>query len=262
MSLSYAAITPHNPALIPSISKEYTDLFSAIKNSIEEIAKKINQLKVDTLIIISPHAPVSGKAFAINLADAYQGDFRKFGDLATQISARCDIELAYKIKEYLEARIPIQIYSETELDYGLNVPLFFLLQNNHSLKIIPLSLAELNKKEHFKFGQLLRKQIDLSAKKIAVISSLNLSHRHDKNYPGGYHQDSKKFDNEIKSHIKENNLTDLLNLPDDLINNALSCNFNSLMILAGLLSEFNYSSSMLNYEITLGIGHLTAEFNI
>ncbi len=262
MSLSYAAIIPHNPALIPNISKNHADLFSTIRKSVEDIAEKINQLKIDTLLVISPHAPIAGESFGINLANVYQGDFKKFGDLATEISVRGDIELAYKIKEYLESKVPINIYSEEKLDYGLNVPLYFFLQSNRNFKIIPLSLADLGKDEHYKFGKLLRKQIDLSSKKVAIISSLNLSHRHDKNYPGGYHQSSKKFDNEIKTDIKNKDLSSLLTLPDDIIKDALSCNFNSLLVLAGLLSEINYSPILLNYEIKLGIGHLTAEFNI
>jgi len=262
MSLSYAAITPHNPALIPNIGKEHTDLFLSTIKALEKIAERIIQLQIDSLLIISPHAINLGKAFGINLINNYQGNFKKFGDLATTISVRGDIELAYKIKEYLETKLSIQIYSEENLDYGTSVPLFHLMKNNFNFKIIPISPADLDKESHFKFGQLLRKQIDLTSKKIAVISSLNLSHRHDQAYPGGYHQDGKKFDTEIKEKIKDKNMTDLLNLPDDVIQNAASCSFSSIIILAGLLSEINYQPEIIDYEIKLGIGHLVAEFKI
>lgn len=260
MSLSYAAILPHNPVLIPNIGKEHIDLFYSTFEAVNKVSEKISQTDIDTVMIISPHAPILGNAFGINLANEYLGDFKKFGDLATKISCKGDVELAYKTKESLETQIPIQIYSETELDYGTCVPMFHILQKKPELKIIAMNISELKKEEHFKYGQLLFDQINLSSKKIAVVGSMHLSHSHDKSSKKNYHPDGKKFDNEIKKSIKEKNYNSLLNLAPELVNNAKPCGLEGLNILQGVLSEVNYQPKILSYEIVFSIGHLTAEF--
>ena len=156
----------------------------------------------------------------------------------------------------------MQIYSEIELDHGISVPLFFFLAKKSDLKIVPLSIAELDLKNHFHFGNLLRKKADLSSKKVGIISSLNLSHRHDETFPAGYHPLAKKFDNLVKQELKKKNLKSLLELSPEMIDAAQCCGYPALLVLLGTISEINFQTEILNYETSLGVGHLTVDFVI
>jgi len=262
MSIVFAASVPHNPVLLPAIGKDHAKLFSPTIKSLEKLADKVKELDLDSLIIISPHAPKLKNAFGINLNKDFTGRFKQFGDLVTTVECHGDIELAYQTKEYIETNLPVQIYSEEELDYGTSVPLFYFLNKKTDLKIIPLSISELDLSNHFQFGNLIRKKADLSTKKVGIISSLHLSHRHDDSNPHGYHPDGKKFDNEIKQGLKKKELDKLIELPQELISNAQSCGYPALLTLLGTISEINYTTDILSYETVLGIGHLTVEFVI
>ena len=60
-----------------------------------------------------------------------------------------------------------------------------------------MSFSGLSIQDHFEFGKLLKKEIINCRKKIAVISSGDLSHRLTRNAPAGYSSKGKKFDKKI-----------------------------------------------------------------
>ena len=98
MSIVFAANVPHSPVLLPAIGKEHDKLFSRTIKSLEKLAERIKYLDIDTLFIISPHAPKLTNAFGLNLNKNFVGQFKQFGDLVTKIECRGDIELAYQSK--------------------------------------------------------------------------------------------------------------------------------------------------------------------
>src|SRR4030042_694582 len=97
--LTFAAITPHPPILIPSIGRENTKRIKKTAEAMEELEKKLIAAKPDTIIIISPHGALLPDAFSINLNPEYTSNLEEFGDFSTKVKFKTNTALAFRIKE-------------------------------------------------------------------------------------------------------------------------------------------------------------------
>lgn len=269
MSLIFTAAVPHHPLLIPAIGKENTKLFPATLGSFKKLRKKLLSFSLDTLIVVSPHAPVLENALGINLSSGLAGTFEQFGDLITASSYRGDVELAYQIKESLETKIPVHVYAEKKLDYGTSVPLFHLFNGQSAPdsataapRLIPISTSKLGFENHFHFGELLRKKIDNTSKRVGVIASLHLSHTLDKISPAGFSPQGKVFDQKVIRCLRNKDFSSLMHLPLELMQEAEPCGFSSLFVVLGIIEKMNYQTEIYSYETSFGIGHLVVEFTL
>ena len=64
-----------------------------------------------------------------------------------------------------------------DLDHGVLVPLYFVLQYSRDFRILPISLSGLSGKEHYRFGMILRDAITESDENAVIIASGDLSHK-------------------------------------------------------------------------------------
>lgn len=260
MPIVYSAIVPHPPLLIPAIGKEN---IKEIKNTVQAYKKLEENLyahKVDTIVIISPHGLIMPNSFTMNLSPNFFINFEEFGDLVTKTELKGDIGLAYKIRESLETKAPLQLISEPNLDHGSGVPLWLLTKNLKQAKIIPIYYSGLNLEAHFKFGQLLKKQLMRHGKRIAVIASGDLSHRLTKDAPAGYSRQGAKFDKKLVELIKTKKTPDILRLDEKLIDDAGECGLKSIVTLLGTLDGIKHEPQILSYEGPFGVGYLVANF--
>lgn len=258
--LSFAAITPHPPIIIPTIGSR-EDLLKVKKtiNEMEELRKKMEKAKPETLIIISPHGPVGFKELSILESDVFTGNFSMFGDFETQLSFKGDLELSEKLKkEYQRENIVYRVYKKEDLDHGALVSLFYLLKNIKT-KILPISYSLLDLGWNFKYGNAIGKVIKKSERKIGIIASGDLSHRLTKDAPAGYSPLGKKFDEKIVEGLKNNDIKNILNIDENLAEEAGECGLRSIAILLGALSTINnWRFEILSYECPFGVGYLVA----
>lgn len=262
MSLVYSAIVPHPPLLIPSIGKENTELIKSTVASFKKIEESLYACGVETILIISPHGIVQANAFTMNLSPEFIAKFEDFGDFSTKLSLRGDVGLAHRIKESLETVAPLQLISQHELDHGVSVPLYLLVKNIPRVKIIPLYYSGLDLEAHFKFGQLLKRELIYSKNKIAVIASGDLSHRLSQDAPAGYSPKAKKFDQKIIEYLSKNQAREILEMSHKLINEASECGLKSIVILLGIMEGIKHQPLKLSYEAPFGVGYLTLEFKL
>ncbi len=262
MSLKFGAITPHPPILIPAIGKENLEHLKDTIESFKHLNQKIIDEKIDTLIIISPHGPIKEEKFTINSNQNFEVDFEEFGDFATKLSFQGDTEIIKKIKAEQNKEMPIQFINEEKIDHGCGVPLFYLNQNTPGIKIVPVYFTTSSLEDHLEFGNFLNKIIAKSENKIAVIASGDLSHRLDKNAPAGYSAKGKKFDNKLIELLKNKKTEEILNMSENLINEAGECGLRSITIMLGMLDNLDYETKILSYEGPFGVGYLVADFDI
>jgi len=261
MSIVFSAIVPHPPILIPRIGKENLERLKSTVNAFNKLKEEINKKNVETILIISPHGLVYDDAFSMNLNPDFSANFKNFGDFSTQASWPGDIGLTHQIREALETKAPLQLISETNLDHGISVPLF-LLTEGLEIKIIPLNYSGLSNKEHFEFGELLRRELQIKKRRIAVIASGDLSHSITKDAPAGYSPKGKKFDKKLVEILQSNKGEDLLKLDEDLIKDAHECGLKSILIQQGILSAINAEPHLLSYEAPFGVGYLVMNFKL
>ena len=260
--LVFSAICPHPPILIPTIGK---DNIKEIKSTVEAMKKLEQELyaaKPEVIIIISPHGEMIPDAFSINLNINYRAKFEEFGDFTTEMGFSSSPLLALKIKERVENDLPIVLSSSENLDHGTAVPLFYLTKHLKNIEIIPISYSFLDYDKHFKFGQLIKKEIAKSEKRVAVIASGDLSHALTKDAPAGYSAKGQEFDNNLMALLKRKDIPGILKMKPKSIEDAAECGFRSFAILFGIIEEYKFDVEVLSYEGPFGVGYMVANFKM
>ncbi|PLX27948.1 AmmeMemoRadiSam system protein B [Candidatus Parcubacteria bacterium] len=260
MSIVFSAILPHPPILIPQIGKENIGQLEKTLQAIEKLRKDFIDSGAETIMIISPHGIIQNDAFTMNLCPEFKCDFEDFGDFSTKCTWPGNVGLSHKLREALEVTAPLQLISEENLDYGTSVPLCVLTEGKPNLKLIPLYYSGLNNEAHYKFGQVMKKELLKRREPVAIIASGDLSHRLEKNAPGGYSSKGKKFDNRLIKLLQEKNIEKIINMDEGLIVEAGECGLKSILILLGILDDINYNPKLLSYEAPFGVGYMTMNF--
>jgi len=262
MSIVFSAIVPHSPFLIPSIGKENQLLLKNTLASFKKLEEDLYASKAESIVIISPHGTVQPNSFTMNISPDYNIDFNDFGDLVTRFNLNGDIGLAHKIRERMETRAPLQVISEKRLDYGSGVPLFLLTQHLSKIKIIPVFYSGLDFESHFKFGQLLKRELMVNKDRIAVIASGDLSHKISKNSPAGYSPKAKKFDQKIINLLSNKKNNEIIKLKHTLVSEVCECGLKSIITLLGIMDGIKYNPQVYSYESPFGVGYLTMNFGL
>lgn len=265
--INLAFITPHSPLLIPSIAKKNINLLERTSQALEQIKDKILSEKIETIIIISPHKK-NNSNISINNHFEFKINFEEFGDYSKQLTLPGDLNLAYRLKEVSENDFNITLQAQEEADYGANIPLFLLsTEPKQEIKkflgqiVIINTSTEESLEYHFQWGQKISQELKNYNRRIAIIASAELSHRHKHNSPGGFYQRAALFDEKTIENIKKGaqGVEEILKTSPQLIQEAQECGLRPLLILLGIINKFNYQAETLAYQKDLGIGYLTME---
>lgn len=262
MSLIFAAITPHSSILVPSIGKDDLQYLKKTVAAYKKLEEELYAAKPKTIIILTPRQKNLDAAFSINLYPSYISRFKEFGDFKTERTYKSDINLIHAIKESLETRININLFSEEELDHGCGVPLFYLTEHLKQVSVVPCSQSKQDYNCHYDFGKKLKEIIVNSNKRIAVIASASLSHRLSKASPLSYSEKGEVFDKKILNALKKNDGKKILHIDPELAKEAAECGLRSIIILLGILEDVNCVPEMLSYEFPFGVGQLVANFRL
>lgn len=254
--LIYSAIVPHPAISIPGIGKQTT--YNQIEQTLKAltiIQQELYASKPDTVIIISPHASSRPDTLSIHQNKDCQITFKQFGDLAHYFSLRTNTGLSYRMIERLETTAPVMAHEETLIDYGSAVPLFHLMNQLRDVPVGVIGTAtELSIAQHLSFGQQLRKPLDTTNDRVAIIASGDLSH--DKK--GITSEAGVLFDNHVIKLLESNNIKELLAIPPEQSITVNECGLRPIMLLLGMLADKKYHIKTTSYERDLGIGYLTA----
>ena len=262
MPIVFSAIVPHSPLLIPTIGKENLKKLEATKNAFKKLEENLYASRAETIIVFSPHGLIQSNSFSMNLSPGFLGNFEEFGDFSTKFSLAGDIGLAYRIREKLEAKVPLQLISETKLDYGSAVPLYLLTAQMPRIKVIPIYYAGLDLASHYQLGHLLRQEILSHKDRVAIIASGDLSHRLSKDAPAGYSAKGKKFDKKIIESLEKFKIKDILDMDHEFIREACECGLKAIVMLLGILEPIKCEPQKLSYEAPFGVGYLVMNFKL
>lgn len=180
--------------------------------------------------------------------------------------ARKTIESLEKLGDKLaEAKPDSIIISAPHLDWGFNVPLFFLAKVfKGEMKTF---LTELESPEfYFEQGKKISRELfsaNSANKKYALIASGDLSHCLQEDGPYGFHPDGAKFDKDLIESLKRKNIEKILKL-DKLFPDAGECGLRSFCFLLGILEEskINYQPEICSYQGPFGVGYLVVNFKL
>lgn len=258
----FSAICPHPPLLIPTIGKDNLNKIKETVNAMKKLEQELYAAKPDVIMIISPHGEIIPDAFSVNLNSDYQAVFEDFGDFTTKMTFKSSPSLVLQLKERVENNFPLILSSADKLDHGCGVPLFYLAKHLKDIEIIPLSYCLLDYDKHFQFGQLLKKELVKSEKRVAVIASGDMSHVLTKDAPAGFSPKGEEFDKKFIGLLKRKDIRGILNLDHNLIEEAAECGLRSFLILLGIVEEYKYEVDVLSYEWPFGVGYLVANLKL
>lgn len=261
--LKFACFVPHSPLLVPEIGKENFGKLAETNKAYEELEQELYAAQPDVIMVISSHANKrGGNFFTINQNPNLKVNFKEFGDLITNLEYENEIGFGYQIKELCENDCNIMMTADEILDYGSGIPLFKLTQHLKNVRIVSIGYGDLPNNTHVKFGEMIRKQIDHSHKRIAVIASGDLSHKLHKDSPAGYSPRGQEFDQAIIKNLNNKKNEHIINLDNDLVVDAGECGFRTLLVMLGILNDIKYNPKKLSYQSPFGIGYLVQNFEL
>ena len=256
----FAGIAPHPPIMVPEVGREAITHVRGSIDAMRDLTKRLIASGAESVILISPHAPLEARAFvAYNDAQLY-GDFANFRAPDTKVEAPLDQELLKAItraaSEQNYAVVGIKGY---DLDHGTAVPLYFLQRNGWSGAVVALGYNFLSNEDHLRFGSCIKRAVDATRRRVAFVASGDLSHRLKPEAPAGYNADAHLFDEEVVACLREGEPSRIVTIDQDLRRMAGECGYRSMLVALGTVEEIEQDCEILHYEAPFGVGYLVAQ---
>jgi len=259
-SLVFSAIAPHPPIMVPEVGRES---IARVEDSIEAMAELTQRLidsGAETVIVISPHAPLESDSFVAYQGPEVYGDFTNFSAPDTYFAAEVDEELLGAIKDVAAGeRYEVLALPGHDLDHGTAVPLYFLFRNGWKGKVVTLGYSFLSNEDHLRFGSCIRRAVDRVGRRVAFVASGDLSHRLKPQAPAGYNPEAHVFDEQVVDALRSNAPQKITEIDYNLRRLAGECGYRSMLVAIGASSDLPSSCEVLSYEAPFGVGYLVAQ---
>ena len=258
-SLVFAGIAPHPPIMVPEVGRE---AIADVRRSIDAMAaltERVIRSGAETVILISPHAPLEPDAFVAYAGPQLHADFANFRAPTATVHAELDEEL---LKEITRAGAE-QKFEVTrirgDLDHGTAVPLYFLQRHGWNGRVVALGYSFLSNEDHLRFGNCIRAAIDKVGRRVAFIASGDLSHRLKPDAPAGYNPQAHLFDEEVVDAIRSNSTSRIVTIDQDLRRTAGECGYRSMLVAIGVAQGLESRCEVISYEAPFGVGYMVAQ---
>jgi len=259
-SIVFAGIAPHPPIMVPEVGGGAAEQVRASIEAMREFTERIIASRAETVILVSPHAPLEPRAFVAYQEERLYGSFANFHAPEAVVEAELDEDTLSAIKSAARARgyevIGINGY---DLDHGTAVPLYFLLRNGWRGKVVALGYTFLSNEDHLNFGSCIRDAAEERGKPIAFVASGDLSHRLKPGAPAGFNEEAYLFDEEIVAAISTFAPERIININQDLRKMAGECGYRSMLVALGATQGLAQNCEVLSYEAPFGVGYLVAQ---
>lgn len=270
LGLHAGFLLPHPPILVPAVGQNREAEASVTVDAYRKIAHMIAEIQPDTLVILSPHAPLYRDYVYVYNGKKLSGSFSQFGASEPVMDFTQDSELRSLIISQLDdAGIPAgsleKAHAKTpetgkDLDHGVLVPLHFIQEAYSTFSIVVLASGAFNTENQYVMGTCLRKAIELSGRSVCVIASGDLSHKVNVKSPYGAVKEGSIFDGAITEALRTSDIPALMSADPDFREKAAECGYGSIVILCGAFDGIKVTTSMISYEAPFGIGYCVASF--
>lgn len=263
-------LLPHPPVIVPEVGKGRENDADATLKAYETVADESERIKPDTVVIISPHAPLFSDYVFMYDAPVLEGSFEQFNAPDAKLSFEQDSELRQEIERGMHKNgIPGGTLSASEkerhniddsLDHGVLVPLYYFSKKNKSFKIIAMSCSGLDIQQLYRLGGIIRDAAQKLSRKTVVIASGDMSHKVNRESPYGAVPEGAEFDRVVSGFIESGDIPSILSIDLELREKSAECGYRSLVILCGVFDGIKPSCELLSYEAPFGIGYCVAKF--
>ena len=258
--LVFSGIAPHPPIMVPEVGRES---IASVVDSIEAMAnltRRVIDSGAETVILISPHAPLEIDSFVAYEGPEVTADFSNFSAPEIHFTAPVDEHLLSTIRKAAGSQnYKVTALREQDLDHGTAVPLYFLQRNGFQGRVVTLGYSFLSNDDHLRFGSCIRKAVEEVGRRVAFIASGDLSHRLKPHAPAGYNPNAHEFDDQVVDALRSNVPQRIVDIDYSLRKLAGECGYRSMLVAIGASSDLPLACEVLSYEAPFGVGYLVAQ---
>ncbi|HEV7745822.1 MAG TPA: AmmeMemoRadiSam system protein A [Pyrinomonadaceae bacterium] len=259
-AIVFSGIVPHPPIMVPEVGGDAVVSVQASIAAMAELTRRIIESGAETVVLISPHAPLDARAFVAYHSPKLSGDFANFRAPNTRVEFVVDEELLAAITEIAgRENYEVLDLENYQLDHGSAVPLYFLDRNGWRGRVVALGYSFLSDDDHLKFGNCIRSAAEGIGRPIAFVASGDLSHRLKPEAPAGYNTAAQRFDNEVVEAINNGSPEEIIAIDQDLRRLAGECGYRSMLVALGVSQKLPRACEVLSYEAPFGVGYLVAQ---
>jgi AmmeMemoRadiSam system protein A/AmmeMemoRadiSam system protein B len=259
-AIVFSGIAPHPPIMVPDVGGEAVAQVQASIDAMAEFARRVILSGAETVVLISPHAPLDARTFVAYHSPTLHGDFANFRAASTQVEFPLDEQLLETIsKTAAEDEYEVTNLKSQSLDHGTAVPLYFLDRVGWRGRVVALGYSFLANEDHLRFGACIRKAVDTAGRAVAFVASGDLSHRLQRSSPAGYEPAAYRFDEAVVTAIDDNAPHRIIDIDHDLRRTAGECGYRSMLVALGAVRELAPRCEVLSYEAPFGVGYLVAQ---
>ena len=262
MNIIGTYMVPHPPLIVPNVGKGEEEKIIETTLAYEKVADEIANIKPDTIIISSPHAPLFSDGFYISKEEVLKGNFGSFGASEVSFTEINDLDLAKKIEKKAKERNILAVVKDNlkDLDHASMVPLYFIRKKYNDFKTIIIGLSGLSLVEHYMLGQVIQEVVNESNKKVVYVASGDLSHKLQDYGPYGYIEEGPVYDEKIMDVMSNAKFEELLEFDETFLDKAAECGHRSFTIMAGVLDGYNVQVNNYSHEDITGVGYGICSF--
>jgi AmmeMemoRadiSam system protein A/AmmeMemoRadiSam system protein B len=259
-AIVFSGIAPHPPIMVPEVGREAIEEVRGSIAAMAELTRRIIASGAETVVLISPHAPLDARAFVAYHTPKLYGDFANFRAPDARVEFPLDEDLLNAIARTAAADdYEVMGLDDYALDHGTAVPLYFLDRNGWRGRVVALGYSFLSNEDHLKFGACIRKAADALGRSLALVASGDLSHRLKPEAPAGYNPAAYRFDDEVVSAVRDNSPNRIIEIDQELRRTAGECGYRSMLVALGATEALPPACEVLNYEAPFGVGYLVAQ---
>jgi len=261
-------VVPHPPVIVPAVGNGREHDARQTCDALDLLAKRLADLKPETVVLVSPHAPVFRDYVffyePLQSEATLSGALRQFGD-STEQRYEWDKQLQEAILSELSGmgieagslspEIMRRHKLESSLDHGALVPLHFLSKPDHDFKLVVLASPGIDLQQVHAIGRTIRDAAEKLGRRTLLVASGDLSHKVNAESPYGSCPEGKRFDLLVTDLLGKGDLAGVFSIDHSLREKAAECGFRSIVTLCGALEGLPVKSELLSYEAPFGIGY-------
>jgi aromatic ring-opening dioxygenase LigB subunit len=250
-----AALSPHPPIAVPEVGRGEERGARKTVESLTAMGRRLVEGQPETIVLITPHGPAFADAVSVRVHQRLYGDLSAFRAAEVSFDYETDMELVSTLKAVF-AGDPVVFLDEgnlrryrvsSDIDHGVMVPLYFLKKAGFTGKLVIVNIGFLPYLDLYALGHKIGSAVGESGKPVAVLASGDLSHRLIPGAPAGYSPRGREFDETLVRHLANFDVSSILTMDSALVEAAGECGLRPIMMLLGVLDEFEVVPQVLSY---------------
>jgi AmmeMemoRadiSam system protein A len=253
-------MVPHPPLIVPAVGRGREEKVAATVDAYRKVARKIAELKPDTIIISSPHAPMYADYFHISPGSVARGDLGDFNapEISFEVDQNVELISAVAAKAWkmdFPAGTASNRSGDVPVDHGIMVPLWFINQYYSDFSLMRIGLSGLRLWDHYRLGELVAGQVERLGIRAVWVASGDLSHKLKSDGPYGFAPEGPVYDKKIMDAAGRAAFGEFLDFDEEFCDRAAECGHRSFVMMAGSLDGLKVKSEVLSYEDVTGVGY-------